>query len=356
MPRQKMRGLHINMMKCSTLRQGCIEIGPPQASCSRDCRARSFHITTPYESDVQRVRKERRHIPDPLNSFRLRHVERDLSVRDRTWTNASGHLWMLWPQFELGFSDVVMYTLVPLGVMALKGELPRNIAISGIKYAGIFDAVRARPNQTLCTFERQNDHIPRCQSACYRGIHICQAQRVYGRRAYDGMAFLDSYLGLPMPYPRTSSTDPMHVVIGRRNNRRYITNVDELIRSCTGATIQGVRVICTGHNAALHSTLETAAFMRIADVYVTMHGGDCSNGLHLRPGSAMIEVVNNGFQHARTNWLDQYRMQLEPTVRVHRIVLTNQPMAAARIAWNRDGYLPWSQLHGTLSLIKKEMH
>ena len=38
-------------------------------------------------------------------------------------------------------------------------------------------------------------------------------------------------------------------------------------------------------------------------MYVSMHGGDVINGLHLLPGRAVIELVNCGFHFAAWEWV-----------------------------------------------------
>ena len=68
--------------------------------------------------------------------------------------------------------------------------------------------------------------------------------------------------------------------------------------------------------------------MRRADVLVVMHGGDSLNGLHLRPGHTLVELVNCGFQLAHWEWLDTHKMVLTPVVRYERLVLPPTPRLA----------------------------
>ena len=52
-------------------------------------------------------------------------------------------------------------------------------------------------------------------------------------------------------------------------------------------------------NLAHASLAEVVRVMRGVDVFVSMHGGDMINGLHLRAGRTVVELVNHGFERAR---------------------------------------------------------
>lgn len=118
---------------------------------------------------------------------------------------------------------------------------------------------------------------------------------------------------------------------------------------------------------SLHAVV---AKMRQTDVFVSMHGGDCINALHMRPGRAVIELVNHGFEKAPWVWLDQYMRLVKRTFRVRRIVLpstsgqrasgSNQTQNWKQMqknfadAWNANGTLPWPRLRDELHAIVHE--
>lgn len=73
-----------------------------------------------------------------------------------------------------------------------------------------------------------------------------------------------------------------------------------------------------------------------------MHGGSVINGLHMRAGSVVIELVNAGFERA-TSWVDQNRGLLQPTMHFRRVLLSRTTARRARggsasvaDAWNAD--------------------
>jgi len=87
--------------------------------------------------------------------------------------------------------------------------------------------------------------------------------------------------------------------------------------------------------------------MRRADVFVSMHGGDVINGLHLHPGRAVIELVNHGFHQASWLWLNQYFRVLKHTLFLDRLVLAPPPgsnTAGTAGNWSKaKGLAAWSK-------------
>jgi hypothetical protein len=272
------RGTHTHMvrvMQCSVLRNACLKIQSPQPSCSRDCPQgnRSFRIDIyggAAAADVQRAlsAKEQGMLRDPLNSFLLRHIERDIWVNGSAKIPAgvfasNSSLHMFWPRWERGYGDFVMGTLIAFGYELARGRLPANLAISGVGYQHLLKPLlEARPS--LCTFEREAHTVPRCREACYSKLHLCTMHAPTQANAWVGMAALDEQIGfsrpqraieLPQPSdlaPLPTATTPvvLHVMFARRRGRRYITNIKDLLHLCEQramAVAPPLRVECSAY-------------------------------------------------------------------------------------------------------------
>ena len=295
-------------LQCTLLHDACLTIQQPQPHCSRDCpsSSRPFRIDVYGRGSVNAasiVAWEQRGIRDLLNSFVMRHVERDIFVHNASLTPEArvpnSSLAMLWPRFENGFGDLNGGTIVPLGYALARGFLPAHLAISGVKNAHAFSPLLAA--SSICTFEREAPPIPHCTSKCYDQLSICSLKTPQQAQAWLGMSALDERLGfarahatdlplLPSDMPRE-----VRVVFARRRGRRLINNIDELLHQCEQrATLIAppLHFVCSAHHFSELQPKAVVATLRQADVFVAMHGGDVVNALHLRPGSAVFEAIN----------------------------------------------------------------
>lgn len=353
-------------LRCATLHDACLHLGPPQPRCSRNCEVRPFRLDVHgahARSDVDHALTALRLLKDPLDSFKLRNLSRDVHVAHSPLplTHSAPQLHMIWPRHELSHGDFVRDTLLTLGHLLASEQMPAGtLAFSGIAAAAAAAGLTAR--RSVCTFERREPVLPRCpRSACYGAINLCEVGRIRpGAYSLRAMGSLDEGLGLPPAHDPPAIAAPgasaLVVLLARRQRRRLLTNIDELLRECrSAARVEGYRIRCVAASLGAMNMSEAAREVRRADVLVSMHGGDVIHGLHLLPGRAVVEVVNYGFQYAPLTWLDQYRRVLEPSIRHVRAVLAPQvDPAAGRIvnqAWNAAGTLPWEQLERALRTV-----
>jgi hypothetical protein len=328
---------------------------------------------------VQEMLSARHNIPDPLQSFFNRHLERDVSTCssrhvsqtrcDAFWrrrTNVSSSLHMIWPRWEQGHVDFIEAALIPLGYLLhchqrcsatattppCDNVMPASIAISGIRYPRIIEPIlRTRP---LCTSEREAEGIPRCAPACYHVVHICKPRLFVGFHAYASMATLDSALGFPIPNmsrppPHAAAQGHLRVLFARRHGRRFILNTDALVERCDGTRIRGLILSCGAANLGKMPLVEMVTLLRQTDVFISMYGGDVINGIHMLPGRLVIELVNNGFElqaHHSHDWLDQSKRLLSPVIEFRRVVLPplahqQQRNQSFHEAWNGNALVPW---------------
>ena len=111
------------VIQCSALPRACLTVLQQQPTCSRDCSNRSFRIDVygnGSAASVQRALKDQRGLRDPLSSFTLRHLERDVFAHERYEQPSPGSsldtsIHMFWPRWERGFGDFIMSTLAPMG-------------------------------------------------------------------------------------------------------------------------------------------------------------------------------------------------------------------------------------------------
>jgi hypothetical protein len=320
----------------------------------------------------------RKRLHDPLDSVYLRHLEEDIFVNashrhDVSYSEEDAV--MIWPEWEPGFSEVLMWTLLPIGYLAHLGTLPRvnetRWLISGALNTRSWEPLQ-RMSRGMCTFERHDvventavrRPLPRCPpTACYAQLRLCMfTHAVTHTQSWLGRMALDAVLGFEQPSlrDRAVSARPreLAVLFAERHSwhGRHISNMDELVDSCRTHAPAGWRIVC--RKASLGSgTLEhTIRKMRATDVFVSMHGGDLINAMHMLPGRTAIEVVNYGCHRAYRTWLDHYWLHLSPVVRHMRVVLPpldqRAPMPKVDEAWNANRSLPlelfWTALNASL--------
>ena len=387
------------ILQCATLRHACVTLKTSQPTCSSRCSSsqRPFridvygkHATRDIETAVSLLR----YIKDPLNAFVLRHLERDLFVAPHvktpptTMSREPAH--MLWPEWESGFSDVLMGTLLPLGYMAHIGQLPNTTwMISGALVSRAWEPLVAMSRGGVCTVERDlqiedvivSNPLPRCpQNTCDSRLSLCQIvpNVVTHTKSWKGRMALDMAMGLPLLPLHASlvhSSNISHakvreltVLFAKRHSwhGRHILNQRELIDSCAARNPTDVRLRCMEFSFNRGSLVETAWLMRSVDVLVGMHGGDLINAMHMRPGCVLIEVVNHGFHLAADSWLNQYWLHTSPILRHVRIVLP-PPKGASEgsitpvdVAWNANASLPvelfWQALDATTLFAQPLRH
>jgi len=359
---------------CSVLRSACLTLHAPQPFCSRPlttCR-RPFRIDVfggHAAVDVNRTLKTLKGLADPLDSHKLRHLDRDIFTRPAEdvvplpLKHESAH--MLWPKWEAGYADVVFPTLLPLGWELLQQRLPNTTwMISGAHYTQLWEPFR-RLSRGLCTFERDDQiedatvakPLGRCApKACFERLSLCDVKHpTHGRKAWLARAKLDEVLGLPQPLPHvpavSTESGRLRVLFAVREGHRHLLNTRQLVEACPQVHIQGWRISCIAQLLGALDVMEQIRMLREADVLVCMHGGDCTNGIHMRPGRATVEVVNYGFEKASRSWLDLFRVHLEPVIRHVRVVGPPVTMGQPSVlmSWNANGSLP-------LSTFRKVLH
>lgn len=362
------------------------------------------------EDDVVMALDQRRCILDPLNSFKLRHLEQDVFAAPANSTMPTAHirkrsLHLVWPRWENGFGDLIMYTLLPLGCEWHRTGLSGidTLGLSGVRFANALAPLQQKL-YSVCTLERSADGLSRCRQACYEKIHICEpgaardtAQRqtpqgaayqswkrctpkpVLRQAAWRGMTALDSpYAAVPdeTATALVGQRGVLRVVIARRAGRRFIQNIDDLLSRCeqlsgSAGAWRGWRLHCTAPALRGLSPEALVRTMRAADVFVAMHGGDVIHGLHMLPGRTVVELLNYEFRNARWDWKNQHMDMLQPVLRFRRIILpppgsvraapantalkngvtdwgNPKVFKAVQSAWNQDSMLPWEALEPEL--------
>ena len=373
-------------VECTPLRRACLTLfeptprhsAPDEGTCKK-CKQPSWRIDlfgAQAQADLVRLRRERSRLKDPLNPTILRHLERNVFVAQARELpsplvrNAAPR--MLWPMWEAGFSEVIMWTLLPLGYLMHLDALPNTTwMLSGALIPRTWEPFR-RAVQRVCTFERYDavedsavvgDPLPRCAPAvtCYRTLHICEMQmKVTRTKSYVARRALDAQLGFP-PTPLREARiagrlGTLRVIFALRRSwhGRHVTNAVELARSCARLALPfGWRAICTAQHLGERTLTHTIRTLRSADVLVSMHGGDCINALHMPPGRTLVELVNSGFERAASDWLNHFRLHVSPVLRHRRVILPPPPGCHLPIdpvaAWNRNASLPMAVLHELLN-------
>ena len=311
-------------------------------------------------------------IKDPLFSQILRHLERDVVWANSTsdswpkFPKASGssssstmppdevppggedELTMVWPYWEKGYGDVIANTLLPFGELLRNGAMPRHLALSGMRHATLLPPLKAATS-TLCASERPNPPLlPRCSSTCWNRVRICAPEFFESTRdswrstlALDAAVRKSSETQDPSAvvaaaYAAARATDDddggngaspsetaananggngsggsvLKVLIAARHGRRLLANAAELTAACNGLHIGeagGTRLRCEMLPANAPQSVKIAA-LRKAHAYVCVWGGDTVHSLHMRRGSAVIELRPSGFaERAPWNWLELHR-------------------------------------------------
>lgn len=281
---------------------------------------------------------------------------------------------MIWPEWEAGFSEVLMWTLLPLGYLAHIGKLPNTTwMISGVLRTRSWEPL-VRMSRGVCTFERNDfvedtavtEPLPRCpESACFERLALCRLHHaVSHRKSWIGRARLDVAIGIaPLPLPELDQLPwaareaQLHVLVARRRSHhgRHLTNAHELIAACATAPLGRTRVICRHVDLSEGPLTQTVRTLRDADVLLGMHGGELINALHMPPGRTVIELVSHGFHTAPREWLDHYWLHLTPVLRHKRIVIPppdlDQPTRSFLHAWNADATLPLELLWQVLRAV-----
>ena len=138
----------------------------PSPSCSSSCAKsdRPFRIDGHghnAEAEINAAIGALWHLADPFDSFKLRHLERDLFAVQRITAKrrrqlhraraAGEELTMIWPNWEAGFGDPYMWTVIPLGYTMAQGQLPNStLAISGALYPRLYER-EIFSNTCVCT-------------------------------------------------------------------------------------------------------------------------------------------------------------------------------------------------------------
>lgn len=274
--------------------------------------------------------------------------------------NASGNagaaggddeLVMIWPRWEKGYGDVIANTLLPFGEMLRRGTPPRHLALSGMRHATLLPPLRAA-TVSLCGIERDHEPLlPRCVSTCWRAVRICApnfaestadtwldtialdaaaaavdvaaptaasaaiavAAAVAAAAATDAAPTAAAHIAAaaaslpPPPATRRSTRRELRVLIAARSGRRLLANDAALSAACDGVELEGTRLRCSLLPASLPQAAKIAR-LREADAYVCVWGGDTVHALHMRQGSAVIELRNEGFaKGAPHTWLDLHK-------------------------------------------------
>ena len=327
-----------------------------------------------------------------------RHLERDIFSKPSTPPSqpiaAGSTFTMLWPAWEGGFGDLVMWTILPVGYALHEGSLPNGtLGISGALYTRAWHPVlRAR---NVCTFERDDwyqvpdgantirervhNPLPRCATAaCYETVHLCEPKHggVRGVESWIGQRELDARIGFPRlpPLPLTGSSrleqpqpvgreQLLRVVFARRMSwhGRSLLNAANLTSACErmvltsgGATW---RVVCQLLSFGSMPIRRAISALRDADVLVSMHGADVINGLHLAPGRAVVEIVNHRFDdsadYAPFWFVSCFERHLTPVYQHKRIVLAPvlRGEQTPQRAWNLNATLPPSVLQQVLTSV-----
>lgn len=228
-------------------------------------------------------------IADSEDSFKLRHLERDIfahpdeplpagSDQDRLSSADPSQLFtMLWPRFAAGHGDPFRHTLMPMALERARGGLPLRFGVSMWKYADRTLHALRRLNRTFCATERSGAGLARCRPACYDRLQICAPlprARELGAY-YAAMYGLDSAAyGLPdlaLAQPALSaSRGALRVLLAARVGRRFVRNMPELAAACDGARVLGHTLSCECVRLGSLAPDQLVARMRSSDVAVFM--------------------------------------------------------------------------------------
>jgi hypothetical protein len=262
-------------LACAPLHDACLTL-PEAPACAGPvggpkCSERPWRLEVYSPHATQQVAtalKQLRYLPDPQwSNQQLRHLERDIFARSgermpahAPRRDAPHH--MLWPRYEAGFAEPLMWTLLPLGHLLSRGVLPNTTwMISGALYTRSWAPLQ-RVSSGVCTFEssgvysdtRAADPLPRCTSACFARLTLCEvAKRDHLAHAgsWCGQQAWDRVLGfapLPaVPAKAADETTPLRVILPLRHSwhGRHLLNTHALVAACSsGLRVLGRAVSC----------------------------------------------------------------------------------------------------------------
>ena len=326
---------------------------------------RPFKITVAgLSAEALKARLERlgSYVKDPLNSQVLRHLERDV-----VWVNESQHanlqakyprlvdstspgggagsddeLTMVWSFWEKGYGDVIANTLLPFGELLRMGTFPRHLALAGMRHATLLPPLYAS-TRSLCASERPNlPLLPRCQSACWHRIRICAPEFFESTiDTWRDTVALDAAAATlarsPSDYARRdpvavvraayraahepqlpargggfesgfATGSEMRVLIAARHGRRLLANPSRLARECNGTVLTSGTVLRCELLPPDTPQQDKIRRLRTVHAYVCVWGGDTVHSLHMRKGSAVVELRNQGFAAgAPWSWLELHK-------------------------------------------------
>ena len=337
------------------------------------------------------------HLRDPILSMQNRHIERDIrmmpTVQPEQRISAGSEFTMMWPNWEAGFGDLTMWTILPLGFALHEQMVPNGtVAISGALYSRAWLAFsRARQ---LCTFERFDVYqvpdgphtiremvrnpLPRCpEVACYETIRLCEPLPLRREQSWRAQVTLDSLLGFPQLSLASRAAYGVHgrlrIVIARRLSwhGRSLLNGANITRDCRHMQLNvhspgegrpsRWELHCQHLSLGSLPLRRVVAILRETDVLVSMHGADVINGLHMPPGRAILEVVNYNFDRTPEGgpfwFVSCFERHLKAVYAHKRLTLApvlRGEQAPSR-AWNLNGSLPRSLLLQALtSVIRRD--
>ena len=383
-------------MRCQPLHRACLTLNEPQPTCSASCKTRPFKVTAHgvnARHQVRRALDQLTGLRDPIDAHHMRHLERDVFAVPSTEPSQSiapgSTFSMIWPAWEGGFGDLVMWTILPIGVALDEGSLPNGtLGISGALHTRAWHPVlRAR---RVCTFERDewyevpdgantvrervNRPLPRCAaSACFETLNLCAPRAVAHEESWRGARALDALYNFPLPPLSSASHFSEHgvlkVVLARRSSwhGRSLLNAAELVRVCnstvleTKATGDRWRLSCQLLSLGSLPIKRAIATLRETDVLVSMHGADVINGMHMLPGRAVVEIVNHNFDRsgdAPPFWfVSCFERHMTP-VYAHKRILLAPTLRGEQLperAWNLNATLPpWLFLRALNSVVRRD--
>ena len=384
-------------LHCHALPSSCLTLNEPQPSCSSQCanRNRAFRIDVHAPSARQKIKQAvaaTSGIRDPIASMSFRHLERDLfpSSEAAPLPIAPGSQFsMLWPNWEGGFGDLHMWTMLPLGLALRDGSLPNcTLGISGALYSRAWHALSHA--RSICTFERYDTYevpdgantvresvhnpLPRCAPTrqCFETLHLCRPTALPPKstRPWEAQSNLDGLLGFPhLPLGSSShysTSKVLKVIIARRHSwhGRSLLNGHELAKACSKSSVSdhsGVSWALSCQLISLGSLplRKVVSTMRSADVLVSMHGADVINGLHLPPGRAVIEIVNHNFdksQDVAPFWFVSCFERQMARVYQHKRIIVKPVLRGEQSpgrAWNLNATVPLPLLQRALTSVVK---
>ncbi len=338
-------------MDCVELPSVCLRINDPTPSCSSQCQRCAFTLDLHANASEQRerIKRDLREVHDPLNYFRLRHIENcaRLSTRQQETFVRGPISTMIWVTWEEGFADQLLRSILPVAHAMRTQNWSAPLMISGTLFPRIWTALGV----PVCTFEREVAGIARCATECYDRIRLCRTIDVFGRKAYSAHSFFANRVAPPttVVVPGISSQyKRLRVIFAHRRpvnpqHTRSILNARELIAYCNVMRkVHGWNVSCSGAYLADLRLLDAITLVRQNDVFVCMNGGDCAHGMHLARGRTVVETIPRGFEMAPDGWLNLYKSRMIPVLRHRRVILCDNSTGLRRYndAWNVPGIFP----------------